>query len=156
MKAILSYYKLDPDFTLEEVGLEAIWTHIEWVRKVLNETPAILHAEAVQANTGAVMNAYWQRIGLPPAPHALSWAAEDVPEDWQEVSGWHGDVLSKGGIVAMTEAEERAQRAAFETAAEAAPKLRQYLEHHRPFYEKAKALAIGADGDDRATTDDAQ
>ena len=33
VKAILSYYKLDPDLTLEEIGLEAIWTHIQGVRE---------------------------------------------------------------------------------------------------------------------------
>jgi hypothetical protein len=93
------------------------------------------------------MSAYWQRIGLPPAPHALTWAAKETPEDWQEVAGWHEDVLSKGGIVAMTAAEERALRAEFEAAAEAAPQLRRYLEHHRPFYEKARSIAIRADGD---------
>jgi hypothetical protein len=145
VKSILSYYKLDPDLTLEEVGLEAIWTHIEWVREALGKTPAILHAEAVQADTAGIMNAYWRKISLPPAPHALSWEAKDVPEDWQEVSGWHGDVTSRGGIVAMTAEEGRELMAEFERAAEAAPKLRRYLEHHRPFYEKARALAIGAE-----------
>ncbi len=45
----------------------------------------------------------------------------------------------------MSEAEERALRAEFEAAAEAAAQLRRYLEHHRPFYDKARAIAIGAD-----------
>jgi len=145
VKSILSYYKLDPDLTLEEIGLEAIWGHIQAVRDLTGEVPAILHAEAVQAETAGVMNAYWRKIGLPPAPHALNWGAKDVPEDWQQVSGWHGDVLSTGGIVAMSEDEEQAQRAEFERAAERAPKLRQFLDHHRPFYEKARALAIAAE-----------
>jgi hypothetical protein len=147
VKSILSYYKLDPDLTLEEVGLEAIWTHIQGVRELTGAVPAILHAEAVQADTGGIMSAYWRSIGLPPAPHALSWATKETPEDWQEVAGWHEDVLSKGGIVATTAAEEEALRAEFEAAAEAAPQLRRYLEHHLPFYEKARAIAIRADGD---------
>ena len=143
VKSILSYYKLDPDLTLEEIGLEAIWTHIEWARERFGETPAILHAEAVQADTAGVMTAYWRKIGLPPAPHALSWGAKEVPADWQEVTGWHGDVLSSGGIQPMSEEEARAQRAEFERAAEQAPKLRRFLEHHLHFYDKARALAIG-------------
>jgi Sulfotransferase domain len=145
VKAILSYYKLDPDLTLEEIGLEAIWTHLDWVRALTGETPAVLCAEAVQADTAGVMSAYWRKIGLPPAPHALSWAPEETPEDWRQVAGWHGDVAASGGIQAMSEEEERGQRAAFEAAAEKAPQLRNYLEHHRPFYDKAKALAIGLD-----------
>ena len=145
MKSTLSYYELDPELTLEEVGLEAIWAHIEAVRELTGAVPAILHAEAVQADTAGVMTAYWRKIGLPPAPQALSWSAKEVPEDWQEVSGWHGDVLSKGGIQPMSEDEARAQKAEFERAAEAAPKLRRYLDHHRPFYDKARALAIGTD-----------
>lgn len=145
VKSILSYYKLDPDLTLEEVGLEAIWAHIEAARELTGEVPAVLHAEAVQADTAGIMAAYWRKIGLAPAPHALSWGTKEVPDDWQEVTGWHGDVLSTGGIQPMSEDEARAQQAAFEQAAEAAPKLRQFLDHHRPFYDKAKALAIGAD-----------
>ena len=49
------------------------------------------------------------------------------------------------GIQAMSPEEEAAQRAAFEKAAAEAPQLTDYLEHHRPFYEKARALAIGAE-----------
>jgi hypothetical protein len=144
-KAILSYYKLDPNLTLEEIGLEAIWTHLDWVRSLTGETPAVLSAELVQADTAGVMSAYWQRIGLPPAPYALSWAPEQPPDDWREVAGWHGDVLASGGIQAMSAEEEAAQRAAFEEAAEEAPKLRAFLDYHRPFYDKARALAIGGD-----------
>ncbi len=145
VKTILSYHKLDPDLTLEEVGLEAIWTHLDWVRGLTGETPAVLSAELVQADTAGVMNAYWRRIGLPPAPHALSWAPEETPEDWRQVAGWHGDVLASGGIQAITPAEEEAQRAEFARAAAAAPRLEAYLEHHRPFYDKARTLAIGAE-----------
>jgi hypothetical protein len=152
VKAILSYYKLDPDLTLEEIGLEAIWTHIQGIRDMTGAAPAVLHAEAVQADTGGIMSAYWHSIGLSPAPHALTWTTKETPEDWQQVAGWHEDVSAKGGILAMSEAEERALKAEFETAAEAAPQLRRYLEHHRPFYEKARAIAIRAD---RAIADDA-
>lgn len=145
VKAVLSYYKLDPDLTLEEVGLEAIWRHLDWVRELTGETPAVLSAELVQADTGGIMSAYWRRIGLAPAPHALSWAPEETPEDWREVAGWHGDVLASAGIQAMSAAEERALRAEFEAAAATAPQLTAYLAHHRPFYNKARALAIAGD-----------
>ena len=80
----------------------------------------------------------------PPSP--VCPACRPDGSDWQEVSGWHADVLAKGGIVALTEEVERALKAEFEAVAEAAPKLRDYLAHHRPFYEQARALAIGADG----------
>ncbi len=145
VKSILSYYKLDPDFTLQEVGLEALWKHLELLRELTGETPVVLSAEAVQADTADVMTAYWRRIGLPPAPEALSWTPRQTPEDWSEVTGWHGDVLASGGIQAMSPEEEAAQRAAFEETAAKAPQLKDYLEHHRPFYEKARALAICAE-----------
>ncbi len=148
VKSILSYHKLDPDLTLEEIGLEAIWRQLDWVRELVGETPAVLCAEEVQADTAGVLNAYWRKIGLPPALHALSWTPEKTPDDWQQVAGWHGDVAASGGIQAMTPAqeaaEEAAQRAAFEQAAEKAPKLREFLAHHRPFYDRARALAIAA------------
>lgn len=145
VKSILSYYKLDPGLTLEEIGLEAIWRHLELVRELTGAVPPVLSAEAVQADTAGVMTAYWRRVGLPPAPGALSWTPRKTPEDWGEVAGWHGDVLASGGIQAMSAEEEAAQRAEFEAAAAEAPQLRDFLEHHRPFYERAKALAIGAE-----------
>ncbi len=142
VRSILSYHKLDPDLTLEEVGLEAQWRHLEALRTQGGPAPLVLEAEAVQRDTRGIMNAYWRKIGLAPAPHAFDWNGDTPPEEWQQVAGWHGDVAASRAIRPPDPEEDAKQAAAFQAAAEKAPRLRALLEHHRPFYEKLKAAAI--------------
>ena len=144
MKAILSYHKLDPELTLEEVGLEAQWRHFAALRAQGGAAPVVLEAEAVQRDTRGVMRAYWARIGLAPADQAFQWNGDSLPGDWQQVAGWHGDVATSRGIRPPDPEEDARQRAAFRAAAEATPRLQALLDHHRPFYEKLKAEALVA------------
>ncbi|MFP6743907.1 MAG: hypothetical protein VCB77_01805, partial [Alphaproteobacteria bacterium] len=53
VKALMSYYKLDPEFILEEGGLEAEWRLVEWLRETTGETPVVIEAEAVQQDPEA-------------------------------------------------------------------------------------------------------
>jgi hypothetical protein len=142
VKALLSYYKLDADFILEEGGLEAQWRHVEWLMETTGKAPVVIEAEAVQADPEAVIGAYCRRLGLAPVAGVHEWASGAVPEGWEQVSGWHGKVLSRGGIVADTPEETAASRAEFAAAAKEAPQLAAYLDHHMPFYEKLRALAL--------------
>jgi hypothetical protein len=142
VKALLSYYKLDADFILEEGGLEAQWRHVEWLMAATGETPVVIEAEAVQADPETVIGDYCRRLGLAPVAGVHEWAPGAVPEGWEQVAGWHGKVLSRGGIVADTPEETAASRAAFAAAAKEAPQLAAYLDHHMPFYEKLRALAL--------------
>ena len=137
-KSLVSYHKLDPDLTLEEIGLEAQWRHFEWARDRYGMAPFVIQAEAVQADTRGAMGAFWQAVGLPYIEDAFSWDKQKPPEDWQGVTGWHGDAMTSGGI---RKADDEDAHAAFEAAAESAPKLRDLLAHHLPFYEKLKAAA---------------
>lgn len=54
-RSIVSYYKLDPDVTLEEIGLEAQWRHLEWLRSCQGRTPLVLEAEQVQTAPAKAM-----------------------------------------------------------------------------------------------------
>jgi hypothetical protein len=142
VKALLSYYKLDADFILEEGGLEAQWRQVEWLMETTGEAPVVIAAEAVQQDPEAIIGAYCRGLGLAPVAGVHEWAAGEVPEGWAQVAGWHGKVLSRGGIVADTPEETAASRAEFADAAKEAPQLVAYLEHHMPFYEKLRALAL--------------
>ena len=145
LRSLLSYYKLDPDMTLEEIGLEAQWTHFRWLRETTGAVPLVVEAEAVQRDVEGQLGAYWARVGLPFAPHAFAWDRRDAPKDWEQVAGWHGEVASSGGIRPPEDPpEEAALRAKFDSKARAAPRLRAYLEHHRPFYEKLRGFAVQA------------
>jgi hypothetical protein len=144
LKSILSYYKLDPDLTDEEIGLEAEWSHFQWLREATGADPVVVDAEAVQRDTEGVLQAYWERIGLSFRPEAFDWKGRCTPEDWQEVSGWHGDVSTSQGIRRPDPEDEAARVAAFEAKAAAAPKLRTFLDRHRPYYDKLRGFSLGA------------
>lgn len=138
--SIMSYFKLDPEATLEEIGLEAQAQHVAALRRA-GRPPVIVQAEDVRADTPGTVGALWQAIGLPAADHAFEWQ-EDKPEDWKQVEGWHGAVSASKGIRPITEDELRERAAQFDRMAEQHPRMRAYLDHHRPFYEELKAQAL--------------
>ena len=145
VKSILSHYKLDPEVTLEEIGLEAQWRHVAWLIETTGETPVVLEAERVQRDAQGMISAYWRRVGLAPAADAFEWSTKDVPDDWQQVAGWHESVSESGAIRDYSAEEAAARRAEFEATAAAAPQLSAYLDHHMPFYEKLRDLALRPD-----------
>lgn len=142
IKSILSYYKLDPNLTDEEIGLEAQWRHMEWLQENLGRKPSIVAAEAVQADCKGMMRAYWAAVGLPPADHALSWDSASTPEAWGQFTGWHGKVWDSKVIQPEDPAEVQKREDDFDKAATEAPFLKDLLAHHLPYYEKLKSLAI--------------
>lgn len=138
--SITSYFKLDPDVTLEEIGIEAQWRHYEGLR-ARGEVPVVIRAEDVRQDTRGVMRRMWERIGLSWSEAAFHWQ-EERPKDWAQVEGWHNDVSASRGIRPLTEAEVREQQRKFDEMAESHPNMRLYLDHHRPFYERLSALAL--------------
>lgn len=138
--SIPSYYKLDPDLTLEEVGLEAQARHYDAL-VALGKTPPVIAAEDVRADTEGVIGALWRRIGLDHVAEAFDWQRE-TPKDWVQVGGWHGDVSSATGIRPIGAEEIAAQERKFDTLADREPRLRALLDHHRPFYRHLAARAM--------------
>jgi len=138
-RSILSYHRLDPGLTREEVGLEAQARHVAWLRKRAGETPLVIEAEAVQCDPAGTMCGFWARVGLPPKPEALDWTDEPVPEDWSGVAGWHAAVTESGGI--RPPESERRTAEAFAAAAAAEPRLAELLAWHAPYYRQLQALA---------------
>lgn len=141
MASITSYHKLDPEVTLEEIGLEAQLNLLEGLRDRTGKTPAVICAEDVRNDPTGVIGALWRACGLPPAPQAFDWQNE-TPKDWGQVEGWHGDVSRSSGIRPITEEERQKQALAFAERSAAAPHLQQYLDHHSPSYNALAALAL--------------
>lgn len=138
--SIPSYYKLDPDLTLDEIGLEAQARHFDALAAE-GGTPAVIVSEDVRADPEGVMGALWRRIGLPHVAAAFDWQNE-APKDWAQVGGWHGDVSSAKGIRPLTPEERAAQQQSFDALAAKVPHLRGFLDHHRPFYAHLAAHAV--------------
>ena len=138
--AIVSYAKLDSDMLLEEIGLEAQWLHAQAVMKQLGLAPVVVKSEAVQADPQGQMRHYWQALGLADKPEALIWNGP-APEDWQQVQGWHQDVMTSSTIRPITADQRSKTEAEFRLLAAAQPRFADYLAHHLPFYAGLARLA---------------
>ncbi len=140
-KSLMSYHKLDPDFSCEETGLEAQWRLADWLQSQAGIEPVVLRAESIQRDPRSAMSALWLRLGLAFVERAFEWDGERMPEDWKNVSQWHQGVTGSSGIRPTLGESDKEIDEQFARVCEAAPKLRTYLEHHLPFYEKLCALA---------------
>ena len=132
-RSLVSYYRLDQEFQLEEVGLEAQWRLHQWVTDQTGQAPLVIEAEQVQKDPVSIMKTVWQSVGIPYKERAFDWDQNNTPEDWHQVSSWHKQALTTGSI-------QRDQRSnmeidqQFNQTAQAAPHLKGYLDHHMPFY----------------------
>ncbi len=138
--SIASYYKLDPDLSLEEIGIEAQWHHYTALCDI-GERPVVIDAHQIRADPRGVISALWAAVGLPFVGKAFDWQSE-TPEDWDQVEAWHDKATSTTGIQPLTDADLQKQRDRFEACATDTPHLRDYLAHHQVFYEKLKAQTI--------------
>lgn len=139
--SIVSYAKLDPAMLLDEIGLEAQWRHAEALMKQLGRTPVVVKSEAVQADPEAQMRKYWQALGLPDKPEALHWN-DPAPADWQQVQGWHQDVMASNTIRPITAEQLAKTEADFRKLADAEPRFDAYLAHHLPYYAELARYAL--------------
>lgn len=142
LRAIASFYRLDPEFTSYEVGLEAQWQHYNRLLDAGIVPGPVLEAELLQADTAGMMRRFWRILGLDYRDQALCWDPEAAPEDWQYVQGWHRDVSSSRGIRPPAADEERRAAEAFEQLCREAPQLGEFLDHHLPFYRQLQQVSL--------------
>ena len=135
-RAIASYWKLDPEMTCEEIGLEAQWHVLSWLSAQGIPT-LVVEAEAISADPKVWIGRIWERAGLGFVDDAFSWQAGSMPLDWQRVAGWHEKAAGSSGI----RPDSSDPQALFDQAAARAPHLSGFLDHHWPFYEKLRDLA---------------
>lgn len=141
-KSILSYYRLDPDFSCEEVGLASQWQHFQGIEKMGLTKPVVLEAEAIQSDTKSAMKLFWKALGLDYKEKAFEWSSESTPQDWQYVKGWHEQVGGSTGINSAKPSDDSKAREDFERAVELAPQLKEYLEFHLPCYQALKQHSL--------------
>lgn len=142
LRSIVSFYRLDPGFTRYEVGLEAQWQHYNRLLDAGLVPGPVLEAESVQADCAGMMRRFWRMLGLDYLEHALEWDPDSTPADWRYVEGWHQSVSQSGGIRPVDDADDRLARQAFEKLCREAPQLRDYLEHHEPFYRHLQQVSL--------------
>lgn len=140
--AIVSYHKLDPEITSDEIGVQAQAAHYDALI-ARGERPVVIRSEDVRADPKRVIGALWQAVGLTPADHAFDWQG-GAPKDWEQVQGWHGKVLQSSGIAPPDPDAEAHESERFEILASAHPEMRAYLDLHLPAYDRLSARALTA------------
>lgn len=131
-KSLVSYYKLDPDLTSEEVGLESQYIQFCLTADLTGKTPIVIDANDLVSNTEATMRAYCRALGIDFLEQSLRWS-EELPEEWRHVAGWHGD-LTGSAEIKKTSGEK--------FKIEEIPKLRELYDYHLPYYQKLRRHRI--------------
>ncbi|TKC90308.1 sulfotransferase family protein [Trinickia terrae] len=132
-RTISSLYHMKPTITCKEVGYEHLFEIFELVRGLKPKLPAVIDAERLVADPRAVVARWCGEVDLPFVERALAWAPEDRPE-WRRTQAWHTGVAQSSGFFAPSRD--------YEVTADNHPLLKQYFEHHQPFYEKLIRHAI--------------
>jgi hypothetical protein len=142
LRSIMSYYRLDNNVQLNEIGLEAQWRHFQGLEAIGIGDCIVLEAEAVQAHTVDVMRSFCNTLGLDFMEHALNWEAQSTPQDWQYVQGWHQKVSDSEGIHKLPSGDDARASTEFEALCRDAPQLRDFLDYHLPFYQQLRAHSL--------------
>ena len=146
-RAIPSYFRLDPGVTLEEIGCEAQYRVFERVGEITGRTPIVIDAADLAEDPAGALRAYCRALEVPFLPHALEWN-EGLPAAWRDVGGWHADLAGSRGLVAEPgrpgagaggPRPDPVPGPGAGPGPDAAPHLRDYYEHHLPFYRKMRA-----------------
>lgn len=139
--SILSYAKLDPELTQEEIGIEAQWRLAEYLINNGTTRPIVVQSEKIRQDPRGQMQDFWRAVGLQDRPDALSWD-DAAPSDWQQVSGWHQDVMSTKSIRPITAEQEQETDAAFERLVSERPHFRGFHDHHAAFHTRLLAYTL--------------
>lgn len=131
---IASYFDLDAEVTREEIGVEAQWNHFAFLRKG-GLAPYVIQAEVVREDPRAALAKLWRYLKLDYKESAFSWG-ENHPVDWNPVKTWHSAAMGSSEISTRKPDEKRDEQLRFDRAAEKAPHLQDYLNHHLPYYQR--------------------
>ena len=134
--SIASYYKLDKELTLEEVGIEAQWRHYSHLLES-GCSPVIIQAESIRKNSQIAVNEWWEKIDLKTADEAFQWSSKH-PKAWSQVRTWHESSINSRSIHPWSDNEETLEQYRFDAAVKEAPHLLSYYNHHVAYYEMLK------------------
>lgn len=132
-RAIMSYHKLDPDVTTEEVGLNAQWQHYQYLKKRLPRAPMVIRAEDIQRSPVNEMQRLWHYLNLPFIEHAFDWSSDDRPGDWKQVEYWHQSARQSSAILPNALTDEDTDEL-FAQYARAHPKVERLYSAHCEAY----------------------
>jgi hypothetical protein len=134
-KTIASFYALNREVSLHEIGCEQLCRLYLSVRQISGRTAVVVDADDLENDPEGIMAAYCERIGVEFLPHALTWSPQGS-EKWRIWEKWHRDAAQSTGIVKNLET--------FEETVENNTHLREYYDYHLPYYRELALERIKA------------
>ena len=98
------------------------------VKEITGKTPILIDADELEDNPDALTRAYCETVGIPFLPEAMRWEAGTHIKEWDSWKEWHVDATESSGIQKNMET--------FDFGLDDKPNLREYFNHHLPFYQK--------------------
>jgi Sulfotransferase domain len=132
-RTISSMHHMKPGVTCPEIGYEHLFEIFELARRLKGSPPTVVNADRLVNDPRAVVQRYCEQVGLPFIEQALSWQPQDRAE-WRRTRKWHVDVIDSAGF-APTHRH-------YAATVENHPLLKDYFEHHQPFYQQIVRHAI--------------
>ncbi|MBB1245945.1 sulfotransferase family protein, partial [Streptomyces durbertensis] len=132
-EAVFSHATIHPALTREVLGYEPLARLFDRVVELTGTVPPVVNAADLAADPAGTLAAYCAAVDIPFRPEALSWSSGERPE-WRTWSGWHRDVAGSEGF--------RQPRRHYRVPEEQRPRLLEYVEYCRPFYEHLDAFRI--------------
>ena len=125
-KAIASYYAMNPDVTLEEIGLKQLYSIYEKMQ-ACGADPIVVDADDLEDDPEGTVGAYCQALGIPFVPESLTWQPGHK-EEWDVWKDWHTDAARSTGI--------RKNRETYSVTVENSEHLKRFYDNQRPYYSK--------------------
>lgn len=125
-RAIPSFYAMNKDVTLAEIGLEQVNQIFLKIWELTGKTPIVVDATDLENDPDGIMAAYCRALDIPFIQDAMTWE-QGHQDKWDIWENWHTDAARSTGIQKDMEV--------FDTDIHNNDHLKQFFDHQFPFYE---------------------
>lgn len=128
-RAILSHYAIYPQMPVQSIGHQALYEIFCRVTRLTGKIPYVINADELALRPDYTVRKLCDYLQLEFLPASMNWQAS-CPEQWRPWRSWHQDAELSTGISALHSSEFD------DTQLRSHPRLVEYYEVHRPFYER--------------------
>lgn len=134
-KTIASFFTMNPDVTLAEIGCEQLLALFEAARGGRPQPPVVVDADDLEENPAGIVAAFCQLLDMAFIPSSLHWEPQ-MPAKWKSWQTWHIDAANSTGIQKNVET--------FEVTVDNSAHLKSLYDYHLPFYRAMHRHRIAA------------
>lgn len=131
---VISHHAIYPDMPIEAIGHKALYEIFCYLTKLTGKIPYLINADKLAVDPVGTVKALCEYLELPFLPDSLRWEAK-CPPQWKAWRSWHKEAESSTEIVSQNISSPDMGMI------EENPRLHNYYEYHRPFYERMNQFA---------------